>query len=180
LGRYAESVEAFGQVIRLVPRLPTAYRFRAINQLYLGRGEETAKDVREWLKLTNWDRNDVHFMIIFGVLGYRMAGQADAAESLLAEAVKRADAAAWPYPVLRYLKREIPAAAVLELANTNDRLTEAHAYIGMDLSLDGKRAEALEHLRWVKEHGNRNFIEYPLALAEITRLEKAAANPPRQ
>lgn len=35
-------------------------------------------------------------------------------------------------------------------------------------------AEALKHLRWVKEHGNKLFVEYPLALSEISRIEKSA------
>ena len=42
----------------------------------------------------------------------------------------------------------------------------------MDLSLTGRREEALLHLRWVKENGNQNFVEYPLALAELGRLAK--------
>jgi hypothetical protein len=31
-------------------------------------------------------------------------------------------------------------------------------------------------LRWVKDHGNKNFVEYPLALAEIGRLEAASVS----
>jgi hypothetical protein len=42
----------------------------------------------------------------------------------------------------------------------------------MDLSLDGKRAEAVAHLQWVKEKGNPGFVEYELALGELKRLEK--------
>ena len=81
----------------------------------------------------------------------------------------------WPYPVFRYLKREITEEQLLALATDSDKLTEAHTYIGLDLSLDGKRQEALPHLDWVRENGNKNFVEYPLALAEIERI-KAKGN----
>ena len=43
----------------------------------------------------------------------------------------------------------------------------------LDLSLNGNPAEALPHLHWVRENGNKNFVEYPLALAEIERIEAA-------
>jgi lipoprotein NlpI len=62
----------------------------------------------------------------------------------------------------------------LEQATDNDKLTEAHAYIGLDLSLEGRDEAALTHLKWVRENGNRNFVEYPLALGEIARIEARA------
>lgn len=42
-------------------------------------------------------------------------------------------------------------------------------------SLQGETALALDHLRWVAVNGNKNFVEYPLAFAEIARLEHATA-----
>ncbi len=51
----------------------------------------------------------------------------------------------------------------------------ACAYLGYDLSLSGKAADAVPHLRWVKEYGNRNFVEYPLAVLELHRIEEAKA-----
>jgi len=44
-------------------------------------------------------------------------------------------------------------------------------YVGMDLSLAGKQDEALIYLQWVKENGNKNFVEYSLALSEIDRIK---------
>jgi hypothetical protein len=41
------------------------------------------------------------------------------------------------------------------------------------LSLKGERDAALEHLRWVRDNGNRRFVEYEMALAEIAKLEPA-------
>jgi lipoprotein NlpI len=56
-------------------------------------------------------------------------------------------------------------------ATDNDRLTEAYAYVGMNLSLLGQSPEALKHFKWIIEKGNRDFTEYSLALSEIRYLE---------
>ena len=47
--------------------------------------------------------------------------------------------------------------------------TEAYAYIGLQLSITGRHTEAIPYLQWVKENGNRKFVEYPLALSEPDR-----------
>jgi hypothetical protein len=44
----------------------------------------------------------------------------------------------------------------------------------MELSLSGKRNEALVHLRGVKENGKQTLYEYSLALAEFRPIEDAA------
>jgi lipoprotein NlpI len=88
----------------------------------------------------------------------------------------QADATAWPFPVVRYLKREITGDELLALGANNDQRTEAHGYIGMDLLLAGKRAEARAHFQWVTEYGNSNFHEYHMARAELIRMQTAAAS----
>ncbi len=75
---------------------------------------------------------------------------------------------------MRYLSGELKEADLFSLATDNDKLTEAHAYVGLNLSLKGNTEPALSHLKWVKESGNKNFVEYALALAEIERLESSA------
>jgi lipoprotein NlpI len=57
------------------------------------------------------------------------------------------------------------------VADNNDRMTEARAYIGMYLLLDGKRQEAVEHFRWVQASGRKTYLQYRLALAELKRLK---------
>jgi len=84
----------------------------------------------------------------------------------------RCDTAAWPYPVIRYLRGEIDQKALLAAATETDKMTEARCYLGLDLALKGQTAEAREHLLWVKEHGTPSFIEYTAAVAELERLEK--------
>src|SRR5262245_27921792 len=174
IGRYEESIEAYSQVIRLVPKLPHPYLSRCLNFFYLGRGEEAAQDAKAYLDYTNWNGDLAQFMVITAVLGYRQAGLESEANRLLSQAPKRLEVMAWPFPVIRYLKGEMSTQEVFDLANNNDRMTEARVYLGIDLIRQGKQAEGILHLQWVKDNGNRRFVEYPMALAELSRLEKRA------
>jgi hypothetical protein len=39
----------------------------------------------------------------------------------------------------------------------------------MDLLLTAKTDEARTHFEWVRQYGNKRFLEYPLAVAELKR-----------
>jgi lipoprotein NlpI len=81
--------------------------------------------------------------------------------------------------VISYVRDELTAEALLGSAGTNnDRLTEAHGYLGMDLLLKDQKDGALQHFRWVREHGNRNFVEYTMAVIELSRLESGTPSKP--
>jgi lipoprotein NlpI len=89
---------------------------------------------------------------------------------VLDDAARKCDTGAWPYPAIAYMRGELPAEGLPAAASNNDRKTEARAYLGMDLLLRGRIADAREHFVWVKEYGNKRFLEYPLAVAELARL----------
>lgn len=169
LGRYQDAADAFTPVTQIVPRFPTTYFERSVDYMYLGRGEEAANDARTFLEINDWHRDRAPYMVIFAVLGYRQAGREVDAKKFLDLAAKRCNTSAWPYPVIRYLNREITAENLLSMASDRDSMTEAQAYIGMDLLIAGHRDEAVEHLRWVSENGNRTFVEYTLARMELNR-----------
>jgi tetratricopeptide (TPR) repeat protein len=76
--------------------------------------------------------------------------------------------------LLRSRQYEKAAETLRRAISFNDRMTEARAYTGMALSATGQREDALKQLLWVKENGNKSFIEYKLALTEIGRIEKHA------
>jgi tetratricopeptide (TPR) repeat protein len=179
LEKDAEALEAYKQGVQLDPRNYFFYRSRSYVYLRLARGIQAATDALSFLQRLGWREDDSTYMALVAYFGYRQAGRGTAAEKLLDEALTKLDSAAWPYPVARYLKRELKEEDLLALATNTDKLTEAHAYIGLDLSLSGERAAALPHLRWVRDNGNKKFVEYPLALAELARLETATAKPPR-
>jgi tetratricopeptide (TPR) repeat protein len=172
LGLYEEAIESLSQVVRIAPKFPGGYFNRSINLMNVRRGEAAADDARTFLDLTNWHNERSQYMVIVAVLGYKSAGREADANRILGLAAKRCNPTEWPYSVIRYLRGDLDAQSLLLLATDNDRMTEARAYLGLDLSIGGRRDEALEQLRWVKENGNKRFVEYPFALTEMNRIER--------
>jgi tetratricopeptide (TPR) repeat protein len=174
LRRYDEAANAFTAVAQIVPKWPQVYFERSTVYLYLGKSETAAADARTVLDLTDWHSDRAEYMVIIAAIGYRQAGKADEANQVLELAAKRSNTAAWPYPVISYLRGDLTAEALLRAAgNNNDRLTEVHGYLGVDLLLKEQKEAALQQLRWVREHGNKRFVEYTLATIELDRMESA-------
>ena len=100
-------------------------------------------------------------------------GKTQEALAVLAEAAGKLDATRWPAPVIAFLSGKTTAEALLAAAKDNGEQTEAHAYIGIQAAMSGHRDEALEHLGWVRDHGDKGFSEFTQSLATLRRLEPA-------
>jgi tetratricopeptide (TPR) repeat protein len=173
IGRYEEAVESFTQGLTLRPQETQAYRSRAYANLNLGRGKAAAADAQEFLKISGGQNKHFLYMKLVIYLGNLQAGNQAEASQALEEITARSDYSEWPIPVIQHLRREMSAQDLLSKADDGDKKTEANAYIGLNLSLSGKGAEAVTYLQWVKENGNRKFVEYSLTLSELNRLGKA-------
>jgi tetratricopeptide (TPR) repeat protein len=169
LGRYDEAIDSWTKFLELVPGGQEALHNRAWNYLYVGhQGAAAATDARSFLRTAGWRDRSSPFMVLVAHLGYRQSGAE--ARGILDEAASRLNTAAWPYPVVAYMRGELTADRLMEIAATNDQKTEAHTYVGMDLLLKGRVQDAREHFVWVRDYGNKRFIEYALALAELGRM----------
>jgi len=157
--------------LKLSPRGDAYYRARGYAMLRMGRGDQAAIDALTFIKRRGWQDDSSPYAALVAYLGYRMDKLSAEAGKVLEEMAAKAAADEWPYPVIKYLKREINAQQLISSAKDNDQMTEARAYIGMDLSLNGDRAEAITHLQWVKEKGNPALIEYEMAWGELKRIE---------
>jgi len=171
-GRQREADEAFEQALKLGSRGDAFYRARSYAMLRMGRGGQAANDSLTFIKRRGRQDNSSPYAALAAYLGYRMDKLTAEAGKFLEEMAAKADAKEWPYPVIKYLKREGAAQQLISSAKDNDQLTEAHAYIGMDLSLNGNRDEAIRHLQWVREKGNPDFVEYEMAWSELKRIGK--------
>jgi tetratricopeptide (TPR) repeat protein len=170
-GRYEEAVDSWTKFLQLRPRGREALQNRAWNLMYMGgKGEAAAADAMQFLEVAGWRDEVSPFMVLIAHLGYRQAGRMAEAQKALEEAEKNCDTSAWPYPVIRCLRGEISSEELLRAADNTGKKTEARTYLGMDLLLKGRSAEAREHFAWVKEYGNNRFLEHPLAVAELNRL----------
>jgi tetratricopeptide (TPR) repeat protein len=170
-GSYDKAIESWNKFLELVPNGPDALTNRSWDYLYEGgHGREAAADARKFLDVHGWRQPTSAYLAIMANLGYRGAGMNDEAQAILEEATNKIKSPNWPFDIIRYLKEEISGEELLRLATDNDKRTEVHAYMGMDLLLRGKRDEAQTQFEWVKQYGNKRFFEYPLAVEELKRL----------
>lgn len=170
LKRYNEAVDSFSKLLEIDPDDDELIALRAWNYMYLGgSGHEAAVDAERYLKLYGWRTEAAPFQALIAIYGFRSVGMDDKAAAVIAQSQKKADLTVWPYKIILMFDGQITADELLELAATTDKKTEAHTFIGMDLLLKKKSAEARSHFEWVKQYGNPTFYEYPLALAELER-----------
>ena len=169
LARYDEAIDSWTKFLELVPGGTEALHNRAWNYLYAGQqGAAAATDARSFLRVAGWRDRSSPFMALVAHLGDRQSGAE--ARGILDEAKARLNTAVWPYPIVAYMRGELTADRLMEMAATNDQKTEAHTYVGMDLLLKSRVQDAREHFVWVRDYGNKRFIEYALALAELGRM----------
>ncbi|MGE0822019.1 MAG: tetratricopeptide repeat protein [Candidatus Binatia bacterium] len=172
--QYEQAIKDYDEVIRLDQNHVGAYYNRALAHMTLQQGE-AAVDARAYLNLRGWQEEEgrSQYMVIFAYFGDRWAKRDNEAKQILEEAASKCNQAVWPYPVIRYLRREVSAEDLLAAATDSDKKTEARTYLGLDLMLAGKQEEGRRHLQWVKDNGRKAFAEYAFALAA---LQNASAN----
>lgn len=168
-GQLEKALKDYDATMTLNPAHAEALYNRALTHLLLAQGA-AANDARAYLEQKGWQDERGLYIVLIGYFGYRYGRDEDGARKLVEEAKVKCNTSMWPYPVVRYLLRELSSQELLTQAVDDDKRTEARAYTGIDLSLAGKRDEALAHLRWVKDNGNKGFIEYALAAAEFNRM----------
>lgn len=173
LGQYERALRDYNEAVRIDPNHSGAIFNRSLAYMLLRR-TETAADTRSYVKLKGWKDDRAQYIAIFGAFGDRWAQRETEAQQLLDEAAANCDTSAWPYPVIRYLRRDLSIDDLLATATDLDKKTEARAYLGLDLVLAGKQDEALTHLHWVKDNGKKSFSEYAFAVNELRRLEGGA------
>ena len=187
MGRHEEALETFQKGIQYAstPRqfagddeinpwfLSALYFGVAQADVNLGRGKTAAEAARKYIELQTWSDQNSTYAALMSYFGNRKSGQNEEARKMLDEASAHMEAKTWPAPVFKYLKGDLNEDGLLKLAIDNDKMTEARAYVGMNLALAGRGDAARPHLEWVVKNGNREFIEYIFAQSELNRLTKA-------
>ena len=174
IGRWANALDDFTRVLALDSSHRAANLLRSIIHLGLGRPDAAVADAEAHLRRRGWLDRKAPCAAFLVYLASREARREGDARRILEEAWRRSGGSSgnnWPKPIIRYLCREIPADILLAGASDHQRVTEAHTYIGMDLSRSTRVPEAMKHLHWVRERGERESIERDLALVELRRLE---------
>jgi len=169
-GREADGDAAIAQLTRL--ELTTDHhRRRAYDLFALGRDAAAARDVDAYVR-AGWPQESVTYARFLGALARRRLNQRPEADTLLEGARKMVAPGTWTAKVLDFLQGRLTAEDLLSQAKLDGEKTEAHTYIGFRDVLGGHPETAVTHFRWVKEKGSKNYVEYPIAVAELERLEK--------
>jgi len=182
-GRLDEAIADFREALKLSPNDPGAplYLDSALAargwKVLAARQGAAVNDGLESLGLAGWHAPNSTYMVLLAHFGYRLQHREQDARALINDCASKCDTTAWPYPIISYLRDELSANALMDLATDNDKMTEARTYIGLNLSMLGCPQEALVHLNWVAEHGNRDFTEYGLATSESKYIEGLLKSP---
>jgi tetratricopeptide (TPR) repeat protein len=177
LGLTRESEESLRQMEAHNPSDFSLFAARSHDYLRFGQGGLAAFSARNYLKHLFWNSEYSLNMAVVEHFGERMKGESSRSSAILEAALGSSTPEHWPYPILQFLSHQLGEKELLALAHDKDRQTEVHAYLALDLILQGNPTPALPHLIWVRDKGNRDFDEYFLAMALLDRLHPDAALP---
>jgi hypothetical protein len=118
------------------------------------------------------DAESVSYLAFVGAICLRRLNRPAEADAMLASARPALPPGSWTSRVMDFMQGKLEPRAFVSSAKGVDEQTEAHAYVGFAALQEGRQADALEHLRWVKDHGTRTFYEYRLASSELERLKR--------
>jgi tetratricopeptide (TPR) repeat protein len=169
LGRDSQSEAAMRQVERVDAGSGWHYT-RARTALAAGRNTIAARAARRTIELSGLADESAMYAAFVGVIANWRLEDAAEADKLLAEVASAATPHSWVATVTTFLRGAITDAQFLAAGKDNGQRTEAHAYIGFKALRAGDVNAAKTHFTWVKEHGEHNYTEYGMALAELKRL----------
>jgi lipoprotein NlpI len=171
-GSFDLAIADYSKVGELDPKNVDVSRALAWIYLYQGKPALAHQKAAAYLELNGLAGDNAPYAIIVGYLGLLKSGESAKSNEFLSGWVKQVKEDAWTTKIIRYFHGEITAAQLLALATDNDKLTEAHAYIG-EIQLINKATDTAKvHFEWVRNNGDKSFFEYTLAIAELKRLSQ--------
>jgi lipoprotein NlpI len=168
--QYEKAHADFGAFIRLAPGASPPHSDRAVAGLILGRADAVADALRV-VEIEGWGSPASGPAAIVGWMAARRAKDDATARRILDDAAANLDRAAWPYPVIRFLRREIDEAELLKLADGTGRDVEARFGVAFAQVLDGRADRAREGFRRLAEDADIGSTEYVVSIAELDRLD---------
>jgi tetratricopeptide (TPR) repeat protein len=173
---YEKAIVDYDAAIRLDPKNTGAFFNRSLAQVILHRAQAVA-GFKSVVDIQGGKGDLSTYAVILAHLAARLAGDEAQAKTILAEAPAKLKTRAWPYPVVKLLRREIDERTLLAEAIDDEDKTDARCFVGLDHELSDRKNKAIVHFRWVRDHGNPASVLYVIALAELERLEKPDAKP---
>ena len=171
--------ETFASLLRLDPN-PSWHSARMYEAWLAGRNDLALADGLEYLEKSAWESDGSIYVALAVALEYQRRNRSQQAAAVLSQAAEHAGKKNWLADLVAYVQGRNTLATLFHRADSTELQTEAHAYAGLKASVEGRREEALTHLRWVEEKGNRAFVEHKLARGELKRLGGGGSTPTAQ
>ncbi len=169
-GDFDRAINDFDHALKLQPDSAWTRYNRLLASLSSGR-PEAADEAHKLLAQIGWnDELSVHTALV-GYFAELRAGRMNEAGTFLKDAAAHCDSKQWTYKIVSHLRGEINEKQLLEQASTLSRQTQIHSFLGLNKALTGQSEAAITDLRWVAEHGVSSNAEYPIALAELDRIQ---------
>jgi tetratricopeptide (TPR) repeat protein len=171
LGYWQLAISDLDEAISRNPRFSRAYFLRSMLALTLDLGAQASQDALACISIKGWDSDAAPYCGIVAHLGYRISGQPEQANKVLADTMENVHSRSWPYPIIAYMSQQSSLETLLNQANSKNKATEARTYAGMERYLAGDRIGAISLFEWVTRNGNPSFDEYQLATSLLKRLQ---------
>jgi tetratricopeptide (TPR) repeat protein len=163
--RYLEAASFFRRAYD-ISHQPGDQRMIVLSLFCAGNNAEALAEADKWLAANPHATHTGRYMGIHThVIALGTPG-ADAARYLAV--AQELNDPEWPAPCVDYLAGKISDADLLAKATDNDKLTEAHTYIGFK-QVFAKNNAGIEHLQWVQKNGNPHYTETDQAIAWLMR-----------
>lgn len=172
LGLIDDAMKDFSTAIKIEPRFTGSRIGLALCHFMQFDYISCEKDCSKILADNGWKDRVAPQMVILSAICLRQLHQEPQRLVLLDQALKEIDPTNSQYAIIESLAGRLTADAAFQKMKDNDQMTEAKAYIGLDLLAQGNAVAASPMLVWVKEKGNRAFTEYDLIMAILSKLKK--------
>ena len=169
-GSTEKAVVDLNEGLRLDSENSGAYYVRAIGWMIL-RDPRAVEGFQKTIDLQGAVGNQVPYAVIMGHFATRLL-KLDARDDQFLPNFTITSTEKWPSPIIEFLQGKLDATELLHKAANENQRTEVECYLGLQQLVNGKSEAALAHFRWVKEHGNKSYFEYPIVLGELDRLAK--------
>ena len=162
---YANGLPDLDRALELNPKNANSYFNRAIINTHLAKSNEVISDAHKYLDVEGCKDPRGQNVILLAFFAYRELGKFDDATNFLKRTAALCDAKMWPYPVIRYIQKELTEDELLALAKNEQQTADARTFIIYShyQEPDGKTPEAIKQLQEVVELNLRDSVSFVLA-----------------
>jgi tetratricopeptide (TPR) repeat protein/V8-like Glu-specific endopeptidase len=176
-GNFKAAIKGFDQALKYDDKASYVLGGRASTYQILGDHENAIRDYKQAVEL---DPGEPFIQLLYFVELAR-AGKTDAAKQHFATFAADGRFDDWPRTLARFFAGEVDAAAVEKMAAEGETQFEREArafdrdfYLGQAALIAGKTGDAEKRLSAVVSTGERQYIEYNIAAADVAKLRGVA------